>query len=48
MEVYKMDQFKNQLINGKWKKGSSEKELEDLNPYTGETLLKISSANKED
>jgi aldehyde dehydrogenase (NAD+) len=43
-----MDHFKNQFINGQWKKGSSEKELEDFNPYTGETLLKISSANKAD
>ncbi|WP_412733807.1 aldehyde dehydrogenase family protein [Heyndrickxia acidicola] len=43
-----MDQFKNQFINGQWKKGSSEKELEDFNPFTAEILLNISSANEED
>lgn len=43
-----MDQFTKQYINGTWKLGSSEKSIEDFNPYTGEKLLTIQSANKND
>lgn len=43
-----MDQFKNQYINGTWKLGSSEKSIEDFNPYTGEKIITIQSANKKD
>lgn len=43
-----MDQFTKQYINGTWKQGSSEKNIEDFNPYTGEKLLTIQSADKND
>ncbi|WP_082235605.1 aldehyde dehydrogenase family protein [Halobacillus massiliensis] len=37
-----------QYINGEWKKGSSEKTVENINPYTNETITTIPSANAED
>ncbi|HHW37779.1 MAG TPA: aldehyde dehydrogenase family protein [Bacillales bacterium] len=40
--------FTKQYINGTWKLGSSEKSIENLNPYTGEKILTIQSANKKD
>ncbi|MFC7679090.1 aldehyde dehydrogenase family protein [Paenibacillus sp. GCM10028914] len=43
-----MDQFTKQYINGTWKLGSSEKSIENLNPYTGEQILTIQSANRKD
>lgn len=43
-----MDPFTKQYINGTWKLGSSEKTIEDLNPYTGQKIVTIQSANKKD
>lgn len=43
-----MDQFTKQYINGTWKLGSSEKSIENLNPFTGEQILTIQSANRKD
>ncbi|SIT80115.1 aldehyde dehydrogenase family protein [Edaphobacillus lindanitolerans] len=43
-----MDPFTKQFIGGKWVSGSSEKNIVDLNPYTGETILTIQSANQND
>ncbi|OLN22089.1 aldehyde dehydrogenase [Domibacillus antri] len=43
-----MTQFTNQLINGQWKKGSSEKEIENKNPYNDELLFTIRSADQSD
>lgn len=40
--------FTQQYIHGMWKQGSSEKRIDDFNPYTGEKILTIQSANKED
>ncbi|MFC7322098.1 aldehyde dehydrogenase family protein [Halobacillus campisalis] len=40
--------FTKQYINGEWKNGSSEKVLENLNPYTSQPLANITSANEED
>ena len=40
--------YTKQYINGEWKVGSSSKKVEDINPYTGEKLLTIQSADKED
>lgn len=40
--------FTNQYISGTWKLGSSEKTIENFNPYTGEKILTIQSANKRD
>ncbi|WP_050615072.1 aldehyde dehydrogenase family protein [Bacillus testis] len=35
-------------INGEWRKGNGERTISDTNPYTGEDLATISTANKED
>jgi acyl-CoA reductase-like NAD-dependent aldehyde dehydrogenase len=43
-----MDQFTKQYINGQWKLGSSEKHIDNFNPYTGHKILTIQSANKKD
>lgn len=43
-----MTHFTNQLINGQWKKGSSDKVIENKNPYNDELLLTIQSADKSD
>ncbi|MBH0231618.1 aldehyde dehydrogenase family protein [Halobacillus yeomjeoni] len=40
--------FKKQYIKGEWKTGSSEKFVENINPYTKQTLSTIPSANEED
>ncbi|MCA0972583.1 aldehyde dehydrogenase family protein [Halobacillus litoralis] len=40
--------FTQQFINGQWKNGSSEKTVENVNPYTKETIASIPSANEED
>ena len=40
--------FTQQYINGQWKNGSSEKNVENVNPYTNETIATIPSANEED
>lgn len=42
------EQFTHQYINGSWKLGSSEKTIENINPYTGELISTIQSANKDD
>lgn len=42
------DNFTMQYINGTWKEGSSEKTIENFNPYTGEKLLTIRSASAKD
>lgn len=43
-----MEQFTKQYINGTWKPGSSEKSIENVNPYTGQKIATIRSANKAD
>ena len=43
-----LENFTNQFINGQWKQGSSNKTIVDRNPYNGEVLLTIPSANKAD
>ena len=43
-----MDHFTKQYINGNWKLGSSEKNIENINPYTGQKIVTIQSANKKD
>ena len=43
-----MEQYTKQYINGTWKLGSSEKTIENFNPYTGEKIVTIQSANKKD
>lgn len=35
-------------IGGRWRKGRSFKRVEDLNPYSGETLVAIQAASGED
>ncbi|UOQ44398.1 aldehyde dehydrogenase family protein [Halobacillus salinarum] len=40
--------FTQQYINGTWKNGSSDKLVNNTNPYTDQTLARIPSANKED
>lgn len=35
-------------IAGKWREGRAGKALQDTNPYSGETLLQIEQANRED
>ncbi|KGX90522.1 aldehyde dehydrogenase [Pontibacillus halophilus JSM 076056 = DSM 19796] len=42
------DKFTKQYINGEWMNGSSEKTIENVNPYSEETINVIQSANKED
>ncbi len=41
-------QFDLLYINGEWRKGNSEDTFDNINPYTGETLLTIQGANEED
>ena len=43
-----MEQFTNQFINGQWKKGSSEKTIQNSNPYNDDLLLTIQCANADD
>ncbi len=43
-----MTQFTNQFINGRWEKGSSEKAIDNKNPYNDELLFTIQSANADD
>lgn len=43
-----MEQFTKQFINGQWKKGSSDKSIENKNPYNDELLFTIPSANADD
>lgn len=43
-----MNQFTKQYINGSWRQGSSDKNIENLNPYTGQNLFTIQSANSND
>ena len=43
-----IENFTNQFINGQWKQGSSNKTIVDRNPFNGEVLLTIPSANKAD
>lgn len=40
--------FTQQYINGTWKQGSSEKTVENYNPYSNELLQTIQSANEKD
>lgn len=35
-------------INGKWRHGKGAKVLRDLNPYSGEVIVEISHANRDD
>ncbi|MGP4076112.1 aldehyde dehydrogenase family protein [Halobacillus sp. K22] len=37
-----------QYINGEWKPGSSEKQIENINPYTEQSITTIPSANEDD
>ena len=43
-----IETFTKQYINGDWKLGSSEKIIENFNPYTEEKILTIQSANAKD
>ncbi|MCA1023886.1 aldehyde dehydrogenase family protein [Halobacillus litoralis] len=40
--------FTKQYINGQWKNGSSEKFVENINPYTEQSIASIPSANEDD
>ncbi|WP_281976180.1 aldehyde dehydrogenase family protein [Halobacillus litoralis] len=40
--------FTKQYINGQWKSGSSEKYVDNVNPYTQQTIVSIPSANEDD
>ncbi|KGR87018.1 aldehyde dehydrogenase family protein [Lysinibacillus odysseyi] len=40
--------YTKQYINGEWKVGSSEKTIKNINPYTGEEIFTIRSADKSD
>ncbi|MGI8316458.1 aldehyde dehydrogenase family protein [Halobacillus mangrovi] len=40
--------FTKQYINGEWKSGSSDKNVENVNPYTQQPIATIPSANEED
>ncbi|GGF33599.1 putative aldehyde dehydrogenase YfmT [Halobacillus andaensis] len=40
--------FTKQYINGEWRPGSSDKTVENVNPYTSQTLSTIPSANEDD
>ncbi|WP_101846681.1 aldehyde dehydrogenase family protein [Halobacillus sp. Marseille-P3879] len=40
--------FTKQYINGEWRTGSSDKSVNNINPYTRQTLADIPSADKED
>ncbi|SDJ68539.1 aldehyde dehydrogenase family protein [Salimicrobium halophilum] len=43
-----MKEYIHQYINGAWKKGSSDKRIENINPYNDEHIASIPSANEED
>ncbi|WP_347861604.1 aldehyde dehydrogenase family protein [Salimicrobium sp. PL1-032A] len=43
-----MKEYIHQYINGQWKTGSSDKRIENINPYNDEHIASIPSANKED
>ena len=43
-----VDKFTNQFINGEWKQGSGNSTIVNRNPYSGDLLLTIPSANKAD
>ena len=36
------------FINGQWRKGASDSNMKNTNPFTGETLFEISAANNDD
>lgn len=40
--------FDKQFINGRWRAGRSSRTVKDIDPYTGEILLEIPSADRED
>ncbi|MGP4062683.1 aldehyde dehydrogenase family protein [Halobacillus sp. H74] len=40
--------FTKQYINGQWKSGSSEKYVDNVNPYTQQAIVSIPSANEDD
>lgn len=40
--------FTKQYINGQWKNGSSDKVVNNINPFTQQTIAQIPSANEED
>ena len=40
--------FDRQFINGAWRRGRSSRQLQDQNPYTGETITAIQSADQSD
>ncbi|MGI1820615.1 aldehyde dehydrogenase family protein [Exiguobacterium sp. TRN 1102] len=40
--------FTNMYINGEWVNGSSEKSIDNVNPFSNETLFSIQSADEED
>ncbi|RWZ52313.1 aldehyde dehydrogenase family protein [Halobacillus fulvus] len=40
--------YNQQFINGEWKTGSSEKTIDNINPYTKQTIATIPSANEDD
>lgn len=42
------EKYTKQYINGEWTTGKSEKKVENYNPYTGELINTIQSANSED
>jgi len=41
-------QFELLFIDGEWRRGNSEETFENIDPYTGETLLTIQGANEAD
>ncbi|WP_147803758.1 aldehyde dehydrogenase family protein [Alkalicoccus halolimnae] len=43
-----MTNYNKQFINGAWKEGSSEKTLENINPYSQESIFMMNSASEED
>ncbi|MGA9232332.1 MAG: aldehyde dehydrogenase family protein, partial [Exiguobacterium oxidotolerans] len=45
--VLKTD-FTKIFIDGQWRKGASDSNMENTNPFTGETLFEISAANNDD
>src|ERR1700704_484623 len=40
--------FDSLLIAGRWRKGRSQKKVDDVDPYRGDLLVSIPAANKED
>ncbi|WP_050184428.1 aldehyde dehydrogenase family protein [Domibacillus robiginosus] len=43
-----LQNFTKQFINGQWKEGGSSKVIQNYNPYSGEEMLTIQAANKDD